>query len=81
MDRAKAFLHHELANGPVDHSVLMQRAEPHALTLKTLQRAASDMGIIKSKKGFDGGWEWGFPVSRQQINELFAPFGLPPMEH
>lgn len=81
MDRAKAFLHRELANGPVEHSVLMQRAEQESLSLRTLQKAATVIHVSKRKKGFDGGWEWGFPVSRQQINDLFAPFNLPPMDH
>ncbi len=72
MDRAKAFLQRELANGPVDQRTLMQRAEHATLTEKTLQRAAAELGITKSKVGFNGGWVWGYAPS-DAMASLFPP--------
>lgn len=62
MDRAKAFLQFQLSNGDVEQHVLMQRAELHSLTERTLQRAAEPLGIIKRKEGFGPGARsvWGY---------------------
>ena len=62
MDKAKAFLQFQLSNGDVEQHVLMQRAEFHSLTERTLQRAAEPLGIIKRKEGFGPGARsvWGY---------------------
>jgi hypothetical protein len=50
-----------------------------AITERTLQRAADKIGVMKRKDGFDGGWTWGFAISPQAVDALFAPLGLPPL--
>ncbi|MFN3911483.1 AAA family ATPase [Hyphomonas sp.] len=61
-ERAKTFLQFELANGDVEASVLMQRAEQHSLTERVLQKAADEIGIIKRREGFGAGGRsvWGY---------------------
>lgn len=79
-DMAKAFLFRELANGPVDNQTLMQRAAMLSITERTLQKAATEIGVLKRKAGFNSGWEWGFPISPNAVDALFAPLGLPPRD-
>jgi putative DNA primase/helicase len=78
MDKAKAFLQQELANGYVDAATLVARAGHHSITERTLQRAADKIGILKRKNGFSGGWEWGFAMSPNAVAAMFAPLFNPP---
>jgi hypothetical protein len=48
---------------------LLDRKEPdrHSrqvgqLSERTLRRAADDLGVVKKKEDFNGGWAWSLPV-------------------
>lgn len=69
-DIAKAFLHAELTNGPVEVVALTQRAEAHGITYRTLKRAADDLGIITRKDSMTGGWVWGYVRDPQELSLL-----------
>jgi AAA domain-containing protein len=80
MDKAKAFLQRELAAGPLDSQTLMRRAELMGVSERSLQRAAEKIGVMKRKDGFDGGWTWGFAMSPNAVDAMFAPLGLQPLD-
>ena len=74
-ERAKTFLQFELSSGDMEASLLMVRAQQYALTEKTLQRAAKELGILKRREGFGPGSRvvWGYAKTG---DDLFGVGGL-----
>ncbi len=59
---AKRFLKCELADGPVDRDALLEKADLRNYSERTLQRAANELGIIKSgAKGKKTKSQWSLP--------------------
>jgi hypothetical protein len=50
-----------LKDGPRNAAEILAAAEGANISGRTMQRAAEQMGVIKSKAGFDGGWTWALP--------------------
>jgi putative DNA primase/helicase len=57
-DREKAWLQKQLANGPQTQECLRSYANETGFHWRTIQRAASDIGVEKFKSGFQGKWSW-----------------------
>ena len=60
-DEAKDWLASHLARGPASKSDLEATAEQAGLTWRTAERAATDLGVEKSRVGFGGGSVWSLP--------------------
>lgn len=72
-DKARLFLHHELAAGPQRAADLVAKAaELHGIPERTLQRAADDIHLVKRKDGMQGGWMWGFPIAPADAAAMLA---------
>ena len=56
-----AFLRNILASGPVSTATIRTEAKDAGFTWRTVQRAASDLGVITTNRGFGGQWEWELP--------------------
>lgn len=74
LDKAKAFLKAQLSGGNVDASTLAEAGRAEGLTERTLQRAAKEMGVLKSKSSFGSGWVWGY-ATESEFTAMFQ--GLP----
>ena len=60
-DKAIKFLQNELAVGPRAAKELTEMAEANDISKRTLARAKSELGVITTKDGSDGGWAWRLP--------------------
>ncbi|QEL20406.1 AAA family ATPase [Limnoglobus roseus] len=60
--KAAQWLGEQLASGPKTPRELEEAAEKIGLGLRTLQRAAEDMGVERNKT-YAGGWLWKLPTS------------------
>jgi hypothetical protein len=60
-EAAKEFLPKRLADGPVHVKVLKRDGEARGIDSSTLNRAADDLGIVKSRHE-DGRWYWSLPA-------------------
>jgi hypothetical protein len=58
--KARLFIENTLRNGAVPAVEIMQLAEEHGISMKTLNRAKSALGIISVKRG--GQWYWEIPI-------------------
>ncbi len=45
-----------------DVGELIAAAQKKDITERTLQRAAVQLGVVKTKAGFSGGWTWAMPL-------------------
>ncbi len=61
LDQACTLLADLLNDGPRASREILAAAEGANISERTMQRAAEQMGVIKSKAGFDGGWHWALP--------------------
>jgi hypothetical protein len=52
IDRARAFLRRELADGEVDAVVLERKAKANGISLRTLDRARAQLKVISRRAGF-----------------------------
>jgi hypothetical protein len=66
---ATAWLKAMLADGPVPAKTLRREAEEAGHSWRTVQRAQGALGIIVTKSGFHGGWEWRLPVKAAPTEE------------
>jgi putative DNA primase/helicase len=57
-DDAKQFLLDILAKGPVSKNEIDEAAEANGISVRTLFRAKTDLGIEAKKDGLRGGWTW-----------------------
>ena len=60
-DKAIKFLQNELAVGPRAAKELTEMAEANDISKRTLKRAKSELGVMTTKDGLDGGWTWKLP--------------------
>lgn len=60
--KAVALLANLLKDGPKDAAEILAAAEGAGISERSLQRGAEQMGVIKTKAGFDGGWTWAIPI-------------------
>jgi len=73
---AQDFLHVELANGPRVRSEVIAAAKRAGIRPRTLQRAATALGIQTKRQGFGKGSTWQLP--RPSEPEAAAPAADPP---
>jgi hypothetical protein len=62
LDQACTLLADLLKDGPRAAGEILAAAEGANISERTMQRAAEQMGVIKTKAGFDGGWNWALPA-------------------
>jgi hypothetical protein len=62
LDQACTLLADLLNDGPRNAAEILAAAEGAKIAGRTMQRAAEQMGVIKTKDGFDGGWTWALPA-------------------
>lgn len=62
LDQACTLLADLLKDGPRNAGEILAAAEGANISERTMQRAAEQMGVIKAKAGFDGGWNWALPA-------------------
>lgn len=66
IDRSKQLLLDMLSDGPAEAASIMAVAEGDGLSERTMQRAAADLGVVKSKAGFAEGWTWALPETEKE---------------
>jgi putative DNA primase/helicase len=66
---AEEFLGIELASGHVAANKIKQCALGAGISYRTLRRAADNIGIVKSKDGFEGGWTWRLPEPTKVVKK------------
>lgn len=55
-----------LDKGEVPAATVEAEAKAAGLNIRTVRRAADDMGVIREKNAFSGGWQWRFPKPAAQ---------------
>ena len=60
-EAAADWLRGRLEAGPAMYADLVSEAQGEGLSKRTLERAADELGIEKSKADFRGGWRWSLP--------------------
>lgn len=63
LGKAVAMLHGLLKDGPRDAAEILAAAEGAGIGERTVQRAADQLGVVKSKTDFRGGWTWALPAA------------------
>jgi hypothetical protein len=58
---AKGFLATALIEGPVSSSEIISTAAAAGISERSIQRAAEQLGVMREKVGFSGGWIWSMP--------------------
>lgn len=80
LDQACVMLADLLKDGPRDAAETLVAAEGANISERTMQRAAEQMGVIKTKAGFAGGWTWALPAedakAESGFQEQCAPSGM-----
>jgi hypothetical protein len=64
MPKPDAFLFTFLQGGPRSAADIVAAGGAEKISERTLQRAGDRLGVVKSKTGFNGGWEWALPVNK-----------------
>jgi hypothetical protein len=59
--KAVALLAGLLMDGPHNAAEILTTAEGANISERTMQRAAGQLGVIKTKAGFEDGWIWVMP--------------------
>jgi hypothetical protein len=77
-NRTKAWLRGELGDGPVAAGELKARAAAAGIPERTLARAAKDLGVVQTRKGFGGGSTWALPD--EEAGQPLVGQGLLPPE-
>jgi putative DNA primase/helicase len=60
-DEAKKFLEDLLRSGPVLKTEIEDAAEGNGISMRTVERAKAELGVIAGKKAFAGKWSWELP--------------------
>lgn len=71
LDQACTLLADLLKDGPRNAAEILAAAEGANISERTMQRAAEQMGVIKAKAGFDGGWNWALPAEGAKAESGF----------
>jgi len=66
---AEDWLRKLLATGEVPAAKVKGEAKAAGMSFRTVQRAADELGVIREKNTFDGGWQWRFPKPGTSTNE------------
>lgn len=64
-EMAKDFIVEQLADGPLLVKELFKVAKEYGYSEKTIRRAGSDLGVEKTKSGYQGAWRWSLPDDLQ----------------
>lgn len=64
-EAAKRFLAVVLRDGPRKVKDIQIEAKSASISMRTVQRAAYELDLIRTKSAFDGGWEWRFKRDRE----------------
>lgn len=60
-ERAKVWLREFLGAGVVAAKAVEEAAGQMGFAWSTVKRASDELGVVKEKTGFDGGWVWSMP--------------------
>jgi hypothetical protein len=60
-----------LKAGPRSATEILAAAEGAKISVRTVQRAAIDLGVVKTKAGFAGGWIWTLPTEDAKAESGF----------
>jgi putative DNA primase/helicase len=63
MEKVSNWLTDILRDGPLSARKIERLADEAGYSMRTVQRAASDLGIEKDKAGFQGEWRWKMPTT------------------
>ncbi|WP_082102893.1 AAA family ATPase [Robbsia andropogonis] len=79
-EEAQDFLAGMLADGPKRASELKRDADGAGFQWKTLQRAATRMGVDRRKIGMKDGWEWALPkrTANEVDTKILTPVAMSP---
>jgi hypothetical protein len=75
IERANHLVLEFLKAGPHNASEILAAAEGAKISVRTVQRAAIDLGVVKTKAGFNRGWMWHLPADEGETAK--APTGQP----
>ena len=62
VDRAVEFLRESLKAGPTPAKTVLKKAEPYAISGRTIDRAKKELGVVVAKAA--NGWLWSLPKSK-----------------
>jgi hypothetical protein len=66
-EQAGALLLSLLTDGPKSAAEILSVAEGAKIAKRTIQLAATQLGVIRSKADFGAGWIWGLPVDKPKV--------------
>ena len=62
IERANRLILEFVQAGPRNAREILTAAEGAKISVRTFQRAAIALGVVKTKAGFNGGWSWRLPA-------------------
>jgi hypothetical protein len=65
--RARAILEVLLKSGPCPSSEIFAAAVDASISVRTMQRAADELGVVRIKSGFGGCWVWSMPKMPERV--------------
>lgn len=68
-EQAADWLRERLADGAVPYRDLIAEAQDAGLSKRTVERAADELGVEKTKSDFHGGWRWSLPEGCHEEHE------------
>ncbi len=71
IERANHLILEFLKVGPRSATEILAAAEGAKISVRTVQRAAIDLGVVKTKAGFAGGWIWTLPAEDAKAESGF----------
>jgi hypothetical protein len=63
IERANHLILNSLKAGRRNAREILAAAEGAKISVRSIQRAATALGVVKTKDGFDGGWTWRLPAA------------------
>jgi hypothetical protein len=72
VERANHLILELLKGGPCRAREILAAAEGANIAERTVQRAGEQMGVIKAKAGFAGGWTWELPSEDAKVEPAKA---------
>jgi hypothetical protein len=58
---ARGYLAAQLTGGPLPSALIIAKAGEAGFPKRTIQRAAEQLGVLRTKKDFSDGWDWALP--------------------
>lgn len=62
IEQARTLIAGMLKEGPHNAADVLAAADSAGISERTAQRAATALGVVKTRGAFDGGWSWRLPV-------------------